>query len=356
MRRPAALFVFLAILSGLVHPALGQPLNQSLNRFSGEATDKAGSPTEGGTIDWPLYGPARPGLALGGHTNNLPDIVGPVDGSARLTIFTEGNHFPVLLPLVLEAFPRWCADTGRCEVRAEDILVATLPQTMIVTALTEGGARFGAAYLPLRPDGPVFPDLVMGGRGPLTALAAEGLVEPQARIFARHLGLGLLLRREFAGDDLSALAGAGVRLAIATPQEAGARRQYEATLKALTGPSASARIMARDIGDFAGRLSIQHRDVPYALLNDYANAGIIFGHLAAFYAGTYPDRLRHVPVPDAALFGQVIAVAKARRASPAGASDAFLEFLMEAAPDAYERGGFDEAARFDFGGVIALEE
>ena len=352
MRCLAALFVFLAMLSGLAHPAVGQSLNQSLNqplnRFSSEAA--------GGAVDWPLYGPARPGLALGGHTNNLPDIVGPVDGSARLTIFTEGNHFPVLLPLVLEAFPRWCADTGRCEVRAEDILVATLPQTMIVTALTEGGARFGAAYMPLRPDGPVFPDLVMGGRGPLTALAAEGLVEPQARIFARHLGLGLLLRREFSGDDLSALAGAGVRLAIATPQEAGARRQYEATLKALTGPSASARIMARDIGDFAGRLSIQHRDVPYALLNDYANTGIIFGHLAAFYAGTYPDRLRHVPVPDAAPFGQTIAVAKARRASPAGASDAFLEFLMEAAPDAYERGGFDEAARFDFGGVIALEE
>lgn len=352
MRLPLVLFAVMAALSGPAHPALGRSPEKPLR----EAADEAGQPARGEAVDWPLYGPARPGLALDGHTNTLPDVVGPVDGSARLTIFTEGNHFPVLLPLVLEAFPRWCAETGRCDVRGEDILVATLPQTMIVTALTGGGARFGAAYLPLRPDGPVFPDLVMGGRGPLTALAAQGLVEPQARVFARHLGLGLLLRRDFAGDDLSALAGPGVRLAIATPREAGARRQYEATLQALAGPSTSGRIMARDIGGFAGRLGIQHRDVPYALLNDYADAGIIFGHLAAFYAATYPDRLRHVPVPDAAPFGQVIAVARARRASPAGARDAFLDFLMEAAPDAYERGGFENAAGFDFGGVIALEE
>ena len=305
-------------------------------------------------VDWPIFGPDRPGLSLEGHTNNLPDIVGPIDGSARLTIFTEGNHFPVLLPLALDAFPLWCAETGRCDAKAEDILVATLPQVMIVTALTEGGARFGAAYLPLRPDAPVFPDLVMGGRGPLQTLATEGLIEPQARFFARHLGLGLLLRRDFAGDDLAALAASNVRLAIATPKEAGARRQYERTLNALVGAASAQRIMTGDIGEFPGRLGIQHRDIPYALLHDKADAGVIFGHLAAFYAQAYPDKLRYAPVPDAAPFGQTIAVARTVRAS-SELREAFLDFLMAAAPDAYARGGFDNGERFEFGGVISLQ-
>ncbi|MEM6730342.1 MAG: hypothetical protein AAF658_02230, partial [Myxococcota bacterium] len=59
-------------------------------------------------VEWPRFGPASDSLELRGHVNALPDFVGPIDGSAKLTIFTEGNHFPVLLPLVFDEFPEWC--------------------------------------------------------------------------------------------------------------------------------------------------------------------------------------------------------------------------------------------------------
>src|SRR5919109_1217839 len=68
------------------------------------------------SIAWPAFGPARGLLPLDGLTDTLPDFVGPLDGSAELTIFTEGNHYPVLLPLVFDAFPSWCRSTGYCHV------------------------------------------------------------------------------------------------------------------------------------------------------------------------------------------------------------------------------------------------
>ena len=250
-------------------------------------------------VIWPAYGPEREGLVLDGFTNTVPDIVGPVDGSAKLTIFTEGNHFPVLLPMVLDRFPVWCAETGKCDIAASDIMVVTLPQVMIVEALTKGSIRLGNAVIPLRVEGNVFPDIVMGGAGPLRRLAAAGLIEQDATVFARHQGMGLLLPKDRADQSLADFAKDGGRLVIATPNEAGARRQYVATLNTLVGETEANALLARDIGTFPGRLGIQHRDIPYALLNDLADGGIIFGHLAAFYAGAYPDKLTFVPVPDA---------------------------------------------------------
>ncbi|MEO1245027.1 MAG: substrate-binding domain-containing protein [Pseudomonadota bacterium] len=304
-------------------------------------------------VEWPQYGLDRDTLTLQGFTNSLPDIVGPVDGSARLTIFTEGNHYPILLPLVLDAFPKWCKETRSCTVTVEDILIVTLPQVMIVQALEGNGIRFGNAYLPLDREGPVFPDLIMGGRGPLSKLAAKGLIEKEAQVFARHRGLGILIRSDSAVKHLDDLAQAGLRLAVATPGEAGARRQYQSTLEALVGMQNSSKILAADIGEFPGRLGIQHRDVPYALLNNRADAGIIFDHLAAFYAQAYPDSLRHVAVPDAAPFGEEIAVA---RALPSELSEAFLTFFMAAAPEAYARAGFYPADEFEFGRRVALND
>ena len=52
-------------------------------------------------VFWPAFGPRQELPRLDGITDTVPDIIGPVDGSAELTIFTEGNHYPVLLPLVL---------------------------------------------------------------------------------------------------------------------------------------------------------------------------------------------------------------------------------------------------------------
>jgi hypothetical protein len=60
---------------------------------------------------WPAFGPLRGLLKFDGYIDTMPDFVGPIDGSAELTIFTEDNHFPVLLPLVLER-ARQCDPAG----------------------------------------------------------------------------------------------------------------------------------------------------------------------------------------------------------------------------------------------------
>lgn len=339
------------------------------------ASEQAGIQAQ--SVQWPLYGPDRKLPAFQGFTNSLPDLVGPIDGSARLTIFTEGNHYPILLPLLFEEFPAWCAKTGRCKVRAEDILAVTLPQVMIVAALKQGGLRFGNAVLPVGPDQNVFPQIVMGGAGPLRKLAAEKLISPRATVFARHRGLGLLMRREIveafyharkspagspaAKSMLRSFASGNntSRLIIATPFEAGARRQYERTLASLLGAADAETLLARDIGDFPGRLRIQHRDVPYALLNRRADVGVIFGHLAEFYANRYPQELAYVAVPEAAPFGQEIALAETiegRSEINSQSAPAFREFFLERARTIYPARGFSATNDFSFGRTLDLRE
>lgn len=315
-------------------------------------------------LDWPAYGPERGhfrvdnGIDRGdGLTNGIPDIVGPVDGSAKLTIFTEGNHYPVLLPLVLDAFPAHCAETGRCSVTAEDITVVTLPQVMIMAGLQGGGFRFGNAQLPVRQDTSVFPDIVMLGERPMGRLNEQQLLASTPRVFAKHRGMGLLVNRDMHQDvpDLETFASSDLPFVFATPRETGARNQYLGTMNALLGEDTASAVFAREVPDFPGRLAIQHRDIPYAVVNGVAPVGLIFGHLADFYASYWPEHLAFVEIPEAAAFGSEIAVAKANRPnSDASAADAFLEFLFDAAPDAYRAGGFMPSEQFEFGRELNL--
>ena len=306
------------------------------------------------SVDWPAVGPERTYPHLKGITNTVPDFSGPIDGSAELTIFTEGNHFPVLLPLAFESFPAWCRSTGACNVEATKILIVTLPQPMVIDILLKGGIRLGNAVLPVGRNERVFPSIVMGGREPLGRLAAAGVVERKARVFARHRGLALLVRRDLSEvTELDTFRSRVRRLVIASETEAGARNQYRATLDALIGRDATGEILSREVRTFSGRLGIQHRDVPYAVLNDLADGGIIFSHLAAYYASRYPDRLRHIAVPGAEAFGQEIAVARTT-AKQGPAAKAFLGFFLEKARTAYPAGGFAAATSFDYGKELDL--
>ena len=290
------------------------------------------------SVPWPAFGPMRNLLRFDGFTDTVPDFVGPIDGSAQLTIFAEGNHYPVLLPLVLQRFPEWCGANHACEVDAAQILVVTLPQPMVVRMLTEGGISLGNAVLPIGPDKPVFPDLVMAGLAPLRQLRAAGVVEGQAWIFAHSLGMGMLVSRTLTGiGDLEQFAQRINRLIVASPSEPGARQQYRATSAALLGEQVTAQLFAHEVASFAGRLGIQHRDVPYALLNDHADGGLIFSHLANFYAHAFPERLRALAVPGAERFGQDIAIVRTMRNHALAAS--FERFFMEVAPVAYPEGG-----------------
>jgi hypothetical protein len=305
-------------------------------------------------VAWPIFGQERGLLQLDGLTDALPDFVGPIDGSAELTIFTEGNHYPVLLPLVLERFPAWCQSTGSCRADPAKILVVTLPQPMVVDMLTKGGIRLGNAVIPVGRDRRVFPDLVMAGAQPLRQLAASGVLENKATVFARHRGLGLLLKRDLADvTDVASFRAHVARVVLASESEPGARNQYRATLESLLGPEAAADVFTHEVNAFPGRLGIQHRDVPYAVLNDIADGGIIFGHLAAFYGQRYPDRLRAVAVPAAEPFGQEIAVAPTiRERGPLSA--AFEQFFLETARTAYPDGGFTAVKHFRYGATLNL--
>src|SRR5213080_4279791 len=68
------------------------------------------------------------------------------------------------------------------------------------------------------------------------------------------------------------------------------------------------------------------------------NGGLIFSHLATFYASAFPERLRALHVPGAERFGQDIAIVRTTRSHALGAS--FERFFMEVAPTAYPEGGF----------------
>jgi hypothetical protein len=71
---------------------------------------------------------------LSGFTDTIPDVVGRIDSHASLVIFSEGNHFPVLLPLALDGFRGWLRQKGYA-LRNDNVVVVTLPQPMLVSAL-----------------------------------------------------------------------------------------------------------------------------------------------------------------------------------------------------------------------------
>jgi hypothetical protein len=214
-------------------------------------------------------------------------------------------------------------------VDAGKILIVTLPQPMLVDTLVKRGIRFGNAVVPVGRGRRIFPNFVMGELKPLRQLANAGIVEDRASSLPGDRGLGLLLRRDLAGvNDIETFCVRATKIVLASNAELGARNRYRTTLDALIGRQATEQLLTREIRAFPGRLGIQHRDIPYAVLNNIADGGIIFSYLAAFYAQTYPDRLRYIAVAAAEPFGQEIAMARTARAHVSLAA-AFERFFLE---------------------------
>src|SRR5262249_2261920 len=154
-------------------------------------------------------------------------------------------------------------------------------------------------------------------------------------IFARTRGMGILVSKTLPDlADLEQFSRQVTRFVVASPSEPGARQQYLTTVTALLGEPAAVRLFGREGSVFPRRLGIQHRDVPYALMNGLADGGLIFSHLANSYASAFPDRLRSLSIPGAERFGQDIAIVRTARADHALAA-AFERFFMEVAPTAY---------------------
>lgn len=297
-------------------------------------------------------------LSLNGHTDTVPDIVGRIGAPIGLAIFTEGNHFPVLLGgEIIEPFRTWAhGDPRYAGLDLENIVIVTLPQPMIVAMVRGQGIGLGNLTLEVSRRSGFYPDVVMGGVAPLTELHKAGVVGAEAHVFARNRGLSLLVRADnpLAIRSFEDLKKPEVRIIMASADEPGARSQYISALKAMLGGEATESILARETKMFPGRLGIQHRDVLHALAAREADAGIIFHHLARYFASAYSQVCAMVPVPGAEQFSSTIAMVSATDPLRAKAAKAFAEYFLGVARTIYPRYGFANMTEAEYGALLTL--
>lgn len=325
-------------------------------RARGASADRSADVTTPGRrfLSWPVLTQSPAELpAFNGHTDTIPDIVGRIGGGNDLVIFTEGNHFPALLGgEVFDPFRTWAkADRRFADLALDEIAVVTLPQPTIVAAMRQGGIKFGNAVVDVSTKSGFYPDIVMAGAEPLAELYRAGLVRAEARVFARNAGLALVVRKgnPLGIASLNDLSRPDIAIVLASEAEPGARAQYRHALEALMGESAAAELFARETVTFDGRLGIQHRDVPEALAKSHANVGIIFRHLACYYARTFPTLLETVEITGAERFSSTIALTATSRSLRPRAAAAFEEFFLGVARDLYPRYGFATMTAEEFG-------
>jgi hypothetical protein len=292
--------------------------------------------------------------ALNGHTDTMLDIVGRLGSKIDLAIFTEGNHFPALLgSTILDAF----RTRTRSENSAVDnIVVVTLPQRMIVDMRQGAGISFGNLTLEISRVSGFYPDIVMAGTEALKTLHRASIVAGEARVFARNRGFALVVA---AGNPrnvrrLDDIARGDIRIVMASASEPGARNQYISALEAMLGEQRVRGVLARETISFPGRLGIQHRDVPHAIANCDADVGIIFHHLAQYYAAAYPNVCSMVAIPEAERYSSTIAMAQTLNPLRALAARTFSEFFLESAREVYPRYGFATMSPQEFGQAVAL--
>lgn len=309
---------------------------------------------------WETVTPAAAeGPSLNGFTDSVPDIVGRIGAPIDLAIFTEGNHFPVLLGgEILPPFRAWAKAHARFgATRLDNIVIVTLPQPMIVAMIEGGSIALGNLTLVVRRDSAFYPDWVMGGASMLKALRKAAVIDGQARVFAQNRGLALLVA---AGNPLAIarlddVVRAKARVVLAGESEPGARGQYIAALEALAGRQTAAAILAREVTTFSGRLGIQHRDVLQAIATRQADVGIIFRHLAHHFATAYPQLCAMVTVSGAERFSSTLAMAATSAALRTDAAGAFAEFFLGVAREVYPRYEFARMGDSEFGVPLNLD-
>jgi Bacterial extracellular solute-binding protein len=309
---------------------------------------------------WNPMAPALPGVpALNGHTDTVPDIVGRLGSPIGLAIFTEGNHFPALLGAeIIEPFRAWAKSQAQtAALSLDNIVVVTLPQPIIVAMLLEGGISFGNLTLEVSRGSGFYPDIVMGGTAPLARLRRASIVEPEGRVFARNRGLALLVAagNPIALQGIDDVGRRELRVVMASESEPGARHQYVTAIEAMVGPEAARAILAHEVQTFPGQLGIQHRDVLQAIAGGCADVGIIFHHLAQYFAAAYPQFCAMVPVPGADRFSSTIAMVPTLEPLRAPAAEAFAGFFLRVAREVYPRYGFARLGTNEFGAAVSLD-
>jgi hypothetical protein len=123
--------------------------------------------------------------------------MGQIGAPPSLVIFTEGNHLMVLSSDdIVGAFPSWAKSQPQyADLDLANIILATLPQPILVQVIRTGGVALGNLTLDVSRRSGFYPDIFMGYPEPLQQLRKLGVIDPQARFFSKNRGVALLVRK-----------------------------------------------------------------------------------------------------------------------------------------------------------------
>src|SRR6202140_3419273 len=309
---------------------------------------------------WPVVTKLRPGIrSFDGHTDTVPDIVGRIGTPPSLVIFTEGNHLMVLLSDdIIGAFPSWAkSQTQYADLDLANIVVATLPQPVVVQMMRTGGIALGNLTLDVSRKSGFYPDIIMAGPEPLREVHKLGAIEPQARYFSRNRGPALLVRKgnPLGIHGLTDIARTGARIALPNAVEAAARARYRIALEGLIGKPGADAVFAAEVSDFPGRLGIVHRDLPEMVARGYADVAFTQYHLISYWTRIFPKHFELVAVSGADQFFVKIAFGRVIDPLRPRALKAFEEFFFSRARDVYPRYDFARMNDDEFGATLALD-
>jgi len=314
-----------------------------------------------GPLVWPVVTKLQPGIRLfAGHTDTVPDIVGRIGTPASLAIFTEGNHLMVLLSDdIVGAFPSWAKSQPQyADLDLDNIVVVTVPQPIVVQMIRTGGIALGNLTLDVSRKSGFWPDIVMAGSDPLQQLRKLGVIEPQARFFAKNRGLALLVRKgnPLGIHGLTDVVGTGARLALPDAlEEAGSRARSRAAVDDLIGKSAADAFFAAEVPHFPGRIGIVHRDFPEMVARGYADVALTQYHLISYWTRIFPNHFELVPVSGAERFFVKIAFGRVIDPLRPRALKAFEEFFFSQARDVYPRYDLARMNDDEFGATLGLD-
>jgi hypothetical protein len=285
------------------------------------------------------------------------DVIGRIGSAPSLVIFTEGNHLMVLSSDdIVGAFPSWAKSQSQyADLDLSNIILATLPQPILVQMIRTGGIALGNLTLDVSRGSGFYPDIFMGYPEPLRQLRQAGVIEPQARFFCKNRGVSLLVRKgnPLGIHGLADVVRTGIRIALT--DSGVVREKCRAAAEALLGKPAADALFAAQVASFPGCLGIMHRDLPEMVARAYADVAFTWHHLVSYWARIFPSQFELVAVPGAEPFFTQIALARVADPLRARAARAFDEFFFSRAQHVYPRYDFAGMADNEFGAILGLD-
>jgi len=343
-------------LGGVLSAAVFGPLKAQAQSTTAAPAQNAVAPPE--PLVWPLVTKLPPGIrSFVGHADTVLDVIGRLGSQPSLVIFTEGNHLMVLSSDdIVGAFPSWAKSQSQyADLDLSNIILATLPQPILVQMIRTGGVALGNLTLDVSRSSGFFPDIFMGYPEPLRQLRQAGVIEPPARFFCKNRGVSLLVRKgnPLGIHGLADVVRTGIRIAL--PDSGDVREECRAASEALLGKPAADALFAAEVASFPGRLGIMHRDLPEMVARAYADVAFTWHHLVSYWARIFPNQFELVAVPGAEPFFTQIALARVADPLRARAARAFNEFFFSRAQDVYPRYDFARMTDKEFGAILGLD-